>query len=58
MVSSGDGDPSWPNVTPYVVMIDAKGNLQKVLGPPSPEMLRRWLYYLMFTSMRVSCAQI
>jgi len=41
-----------------VVMIDAKGNLQKVLGPPSPEMLRRWLYYLMFTSMRVSCAQI
>jgi hypothetical protein len=36
-------DPSWPNVTPYVVMIDAKGNLQKVIGPPSPEMLRRWL---------------
>jgi len=25
------------------VMIDAKGNLQKVIGPPSPEMLRRWL---------------
>ncbi|MCE2666437.1 MAG: thioredoxin family protein [Limnohabitans sp.] len=36
-------DSAWPNVTPYVVMIDAKGNLQKVIGPPSPEMLRRWL---------------
>ena len=36
-------DPAWPNVTPYVVMVDAKGNLQKVIGPPSPEMLRRWL---------------
>jgi thiol-disulfide isomerase/thioredoxin len=36
-------DPAWPNVTPYVVMIDAKGNLQKVIGPPSPEMLKRWL---------------
>jgi len=36
-------DPAWPNVTPYVVMVDAKGNLQKVIGPPSPEMLRGWL---------------
>jgi hypothetical protein len=27
-----------------VVMIDAKGNAQKVIGPPSPEMLKRWLY--------------
>ncbi|PUE14897.1 hypothetical protein B9Z32_10525 [Limnohabitans sp. MMS-10A-178] len=36
-------DPAWPNVTPYVVMIDAKGNAQKVIGPPSPEMLKRWL---------------
>jgi hypothetical protein len=37
-------DPAWPNVTPYVVMIDAKGNVQKVIGPPPPEMLKRWLY--------------
>ena len=29
---------------PYVVMIDAKGNVQKVIGPPPPEMLKRWLY--------------
>ncbi len=36
-------DPAWPNVTPYVVLIDAKGNLQKVIGPPSPDMLKRWL---------------
>jgi thiol-disulfide isomerase/thioredoxin len=37
-------DPAWPNVTPYVVMIDAKGNVQKVIGPPPLEMLKRWLY--------------
>jgi thiol-disulfide isomerase/thioredoxin len=37
-------DPAWPNVTPYVVMIDAKGNVQKVIGPPPAEMLKRWLY--------------
>ena len=36
-------DPAWPNVTPYVVMIDAKGMVQKVIGPPPPEMLKRWL---------------
>ena len=36
-------DPSWPNVTPYVVMIDAKGHLQKVIGTPTPDMLKRWL---------------
>lgn len=37
-------DPAWPNVTPYVVMIDAKGNVQKVIGPPPLDMLKRWLY--------------
>lgn len=36
-------DPAWPNVTPYVVMIDATGKLQKVIGPPTPDMLKRWL---------------
>jgi len=25
------------------VMIDAKGNVQKIIGPPPPEMLKRWL---------------
>lgn len=36
-------DPNWPNVTPYVVLVDGKGNTQRVIGPPSPEVLRRWL---------------
>ena len=36
-------DASWPNVTPYVVLIDKKGRLQKFIGPPSPKALRAWL---------------
>lgn len=36
-------DPAWPNVTPYVVLIDARGQTQRVVGPPSPAMLKRWL---------------
>ena len=36
-------DPAWPNVTPYVVLVDAKGQTQRVIGPPSPVMLKRWL---------------
>ncbi|WP_295519733.1 hypothetical protein [Limnohabitans sp. Rim8] len=36
-------DPNWPNVTPYVVLVDRKGQAQRVIGPPPPEMLRRWL---------------
>jgi hypothetical protein len=36
-------DPNWPNVTPYVVLVDRKGQTQRVIGPPPPEMLRRWL---------------
>ena len=36
-------DPNWPNVTPYVVLVDGKGQTQRVIGPPPPEMLRRWL---------------
>jgi hypothetical protein len=36
-------DPAWPNVTPYVVLVDAKGQTQKVIGPPTPVMLKRWL---------------
>jgi hypothetical protein len=36
-------DPNWPNVTPYVVLVDIKGQSQRVIGPPSAEMLSRWL---------------
>jgi hypothetical protein len=36
-------DPNWPNVTPYVVLVDRKGQTQRVIGPPPPDMLRRWL---------------
>jgi hypothetical protein len=36
-------DPNWPNVTPYVVLVDSKGQTQRVIGPPSAEMLSRWL---------------
>ena len=36
-------DPQWPNVTPYVVLIDKKGRLQKFIGPPTPKALRAWL---------------
>jgi hypothetical protein len=36
-------DPTWPNVTPYVVLIDARGQTQRVIGPPTPAVLKRWL---------------
>jgi thiol-disulfide isomerase/thioredoxin len=36
-------DPQWPNVTPYIVLIDRHGGLQKTIGPPSSSMLKRWL---------------
>ena len=36
-------DPNWPNVTPYVVLVDSKGQTQRVIGPPVPAMLKRWL---------------
>jgi hypothetical protein len=36
-------DPNWPNVTPYVVLVDRKGQTHRVIGPPPTEMLRRWL---------------
>ena len=36
-------DPSWPNVTPYVVMVDRVGQTQKVIGQPSKAALRQWL---------------
>ena len=36
-------DPAWPNVTPYVVLVDKKGQTQRVIGPPTSAMLKRWL---------------
>jgi hypothetical protein len=36
-------DAHWPNVTPYVVLIDKKGRLQKFIGPPPAKALRAWL---------------
>ncbi len=36
-------DPTWPNVTPYVVLIDARGQTQRVIGPPNATVLKRWL---------------
>jgi hypothetical protein len=36
-------DPNWPNVTPYVILVDRKGQTQRVIGPPPSEMLQRWL---------------
>jgi hypothetical protein len=36
-------DPAWPNVTPYVVLIDARGQTQRVIGPPNAAVLKRWL---------------
>jgi hypothetical protein len=36
-------DPAWPNVTPYVVLIDRQGRIQRGIGPPSTASLRQWL---------------
>ena len=36
-------DPNWPNVTPYTVLVSRSGQLQRVIGPPDPSLLQRWL---------------
>lgn len=36
-------DPQWQNITPYVVLVDSQGRPQKTIGPPTNDMLRRWL---------------
>lgn len=36
-------DPQWQNITPYVVLIDRTGAVQRVIGPPSKPQLSRWL---------------
>ncbi len=36
-------DPAWPDVTPYIVLIDKQGHLQRSIGAPSAKALRAWL---------------
>ncbi len=36
-------DPKWRNITPYVVLLDARGGDQRVIGSPDADQLRRWL---------------
>lgn len=36
-------DPSWANITPYIVLEDRQGQLQRVLGTPDASTLQRWL---------------
>ena len=36
-------DPTWRNITPYVVLVDRKGRLQRVTGQPDPKTLKLWL---------------
>jgi len=36
-------DPKWPNVTPYIVLVDRHGKLQRAIGPPDAKALRAWL---------------
>jgi hypothetical protein len=36
-------DPQWPNVTPYIVLVGAKGTVQRCIGPASARMLKQWL---------------
>jgi hypothetical protein len=35
-------DPKWRNITPYVVLLDAQGRDQRVIGPPAAAQLRAW----------------
>ena len=36
-------DPTWRNITPYVVLIDRKGGIQKGVGSPTSQSLQQWL---------------
>ena len=36
-------DDKWRNVTPYVVMVNRRGNLQRVTGQPNAQQLKAWL---------------
>jgi len=36
-------DPKWRNVTPYIVLIDRQGAVQRSIGPPNAAQLKAWL---------------
>lgn len=36
-------DPDWQDITPYIVLIDRQGRLQRSIGPPDGKALLRWL---------------
>ncbi|MEY2622016.1 MAG: hypothetical protein RIT26_1836 [Pseudomonadota bacterium] len=36
-------DPTWRNITPYVVLLDRQGGVQRGVGSPTPQSLRQWL---------------
>lgn len=36
-------DPQWPNITPYIVLVDRQGRRQTTIGSPEPKMLQNWL---------------
>lgn len=36
-------DPKWRNITPYIVLIDRKGAVQRTIGPPDAAQLNAWL---------------
>ena len=36
-------DPTWRNVTPYVVLIGRHGAVQRSIGPPGASQLKAWL---------------
>ncbi|MGQ0710037.1 MAG: TlpA family protein disulfide reductase [Rhodoferax sp.] len=36
-------DPKWRNVTPYVVLVDRQGRLQRFTGQPQAAQLQAWL---------------
>ena len=36
-------DPKWPNVTPYIVLLGHNGAVQRSIGPPEANMLKKWL---------------
>ena len=36
-------DPTWRNITPYVVLIDRHGGIQRGVGSPTSQSLKQWL---------------
>lgn len=36
-------DPTWRNITPYVVLLGRRGALQRCIGAPDAAMLKAWL---------------